>query len=387
MQWYIIFSLCLAILYFTLLLWYKKGWHQQKPAFYNPTVQNTLFYSIIIPARNEAANIGTLLQSIINNNFDNKRYEIIVIDDFSEDATSSIASHFFDQHPTIHGKVIALSQYISPTDRINAFKKKALEIAISVSKGDIIITTDADCKVKSTWIQSIAHCFDNVNTQFVAAPVLLTPNGDKATVLYYFQHLDFMTMQGITAAVNQLKAGNMCNGANLAFRKTAFYEVGGYYDINHLASGDDMMLMHKFEKKYPAGIYFLKSPAAIVTTPVQASIHDFLQQRIRWASKSGKYNDHKLNNALLLVYLFNFNFLVGIILACWQPSIWIMLGTLLVVKACIEFLFLIPVARFFEKSQSLSLFPILQPLHIAYIIMAGWLGYFGKYEWKGRAAR
>lgn len=386
MQLFIYFSITLALLYYLLILAYKYGWHLQNVDYTIPKASNSYFYSIIIPARNEANNIASLLDSIAKNNFPTNQYEIIIVDDFSEDATAAIAQYFLEQNPNVIGKVVNLAKYIKVDEKINAYKKKALDIGISLSKGDIIITTDADCIVSHNWLHCIATAFDNNTTQFVAAPVLLTPY-NKQNILYYFQHLDFMTMQGITAAIQKIKAGNMCNGANLAFSKKAFNEVGGYYDINQLASGDDMMLMNKFHKKYKNGIEYLKNTHAIVSTPVQGSVQQFLQQRIRWASKSGKYNDNALSVSLMIVYFFNLNFLIGAIISLWQPQVWWLFLGLLLIKTFIECLFLIPVARFFGKIQSLSIFPLLQPFHILYIIMAGFLGFIGNYEWKGRITK
>ena len=71
--------------------------------------------------------------------------------------------------------------------------------------------------------------------------------------------MDFMVLQGITGAVVYKNNLSMCNGANLAYEKKAFYEVNGFAGIDHIASGDDMLLMHKIWKKYPDRVHYLKS--------------------------------------------------------------------------------------------------------------------------------
>src|SRR5690606_21511945 len=104
----------------------------------------------------------------------------------------------------------------------------------------------------------------------------------------------------------------------------------------------------------------------------------------RWASKSGKYDDKKMTVVLVLVYLFNLSFLV-LTLAGINNGFYLMLsGAMLMVKVFVELVMLYPVARFFGKTKQLVYFPLLQPLHIAYIIIAGFLGFAGTYTWKGR---
>ena len=103
-----------------------------------------------------------------------------------------------------------------------------------------------------------------------------------------------MTLQGITGASVFKKVHAMCNGANLAYQKDVFFEVGGFEGIDQVASGDDMLLMHKIQTRYPNEIMFLKSKDVIVTTRAAESLKEFINQRIRWASKADRYTDKKI---------------------------------------------------------------------------------------------
>ncbi|KAA5536279.1 glycosyltransferase [Taibaiella lutea] len=380
---FIIITILLFLSYAILMLVYRRGWIRYSMPLHETFPNSAQKISIIIPARNEADNIGKCLHSILSNEFPAAYFEIIVIDDFSEDETASVAGKILNNK---NGRVIALKDYLSKDERINAYKKKALEIAIIIASGDWIITTDADCIAPKNWLKQMHRAMQNEHTQFIAAPVSFIPFS-RRNWLYYFQSLDFMTMQGITAASIANNMGNMCNGANLAFRKSAFNEVGGYKDIDHIASGDDMLLMHKIQSKYPDGIYYLKSEQAIVETPVQANWKAFLNQRIRWSSKADKYNDKKLTAVLALVYLFNFNILVLVIASVWNYNLVFLLFGTVFAKVIVELLFLIPVAKFYGKSNEMIYFTVLQPIHILYIVMAGFLGKFGKYDWKGRTVK
>lgn len=378
----IIISVLLFLAYAVLMLVYARGWHSRKgrPA---AAMQGPLpSITIVIPARDEAAHIASCLQSILAQPYPAGMLEILVIDDFSSDDTAVIAERLLSEK----GRVLRLAQYLSPEQRLNAYKKKALELAIGEAKGEWIITTDADCIAPSGWLQQLSGAMQAEGVQFIAAPVSFTP-ARRHDVLYYFQSLDFMTMQGITAASAALKLGNMCNGANLAFSKAAYQEVDGYKGIDHIASGDDMMLMYKIQQRYPQGICYLKNREAIVATPAQPTWGSFLNQRIRWSSKADKYDDKKLTVILALVYFFNLNFLALGIAGFFDMRCWLMLCLLLIAKVAVELGFLAPVAAFYRKTKELVFFPLLQPLHILYIIMAGFLGKFGSYQWKGRRVK
>lgn len=378
----IIISVLLFLAYTLLMLVYARGWRGRKsPAA--AAVQGSLpSITIVIPARDEAANIGLCLRSILAQPYPAGKLEILVIDDFSSDDTAAIAERLLQDK----GRVLRLAQYLSPEQRLNAYKKKALELAIGEAKGDWIITTDADCTAPARWLQQMSSAMQTKGVQFIAAPVSFTP-ARKHDILYYFQSLDFMTMQGITAASAALKLGNMCNGANLAFSKAAYLEVGGYKGIDHIASGDDMMLMYKIQQRYPQGICYLKDHEAIVATPAQPTWSSFLNQRIRWSSKADQYDDKKLTLILALVYFFNVSLFVLGIGGFFDRRCWLALACLLIAKVAVELWFLVPVAAFYRKTKELAFFPLLQPLHILYIIMAGFLGKFGSYQWKGRRVK
>ena len=176
----------------------------------------------------------------------------------------------------------------------------------------------------------------------------------------------------------------MCNGANLAYERKLFYEVDGFAGIDHIASGDDMLLMHKIAKKYPGKIYYLKSVDAIVSTQPMQTWKQFFNQRIRWASKATHYDDKRIFFVLLLVYLLNLFFPVMLIAGFWDNQFWFLFLIAWILKTVIELPFFYSVSQFFNKQWAVKFFFFFQPLHIFYIIISGILGQFGKYEWKGR---
>lgn len=369
----------LAIAYALLILLYRIGWSGQQ--IFNPadSFRPNTSISVVIPARNEEANIAACIRSITSQHYPQDILQIIVVDDHSEDATASIAIKAGEGRV----QVVSLREALAGK-QINAFKKQALATGIAASTGKLIITTDADCIAPQNWLRNIAAVYEKTQAAMIVAPVAF--NNSQRTV-ELFQSLDFMMMQGITVASHRLKLGSMANGANLAFTREAYTTVGGYEGTTHLASGDDYLLLHKIEQIYPGNIHYLKSTEAIVHTPAQPDWRSFLQQRIRWASKNGKYSDHRLTAILLLVYLFNVSILILTIAATLHPELWTILLGILAGKILSELILLYPVARFFQKKAELWHFPWLQPLHILYIILAGFLGMKGGYRWKGRSVK
>ena len=199
--------------------------------------------------------------------------------------------------------------------------------------------------------------------------------------------MDFLTLQGITAASVGAGFHSMCNGANLCYSKEAFYKVNGFKDVDHIASGDDMLLMHKLYSMFSTQVHYCKSAESIVLTNPVETVAAFFRQRIRWASKADQYNDKRIFWVLLLVYLLNVFLLVLFIGGIFNSSLWILLAGSLLFKTIVELIFLMPVASFFQKEKLLLWFPLAQPFHIIYTVIAGWLGKFGSYEWKGRKVK
>ena len=374
-------SLVLFFIYAALILYYAISW-SQIPAYgkrTKPNEKRETLLSIIIPARNEAQNIKACLDSICNQSYPKELYEVIVVDDHSTDNTAAIIKQYQNV------KLITLSEYAGKG--LNSYKKKAIEIAIAQSKGELIITTDADCIVPPNWLQTAASFYQQTNAAFIAMPVSINCS---SSFIEIFQALDFMTLQGITGASVYKKVHSMCNGANLAYTKKAFEQANGFKGFDNIASGDDMLLMHKIYKQQPDKVFFLKSKEVIVqTTPVK-TVKEFFYQRIRWASKADKYDDKRIFAVLLLVYLFNALLLILPVIGIvknYQFNLFRFWLSLAILKTIIELIFLFPVAKFFDKQRLLWLFPLAQPFHILYTVIAGWLGKFGSYRWKERKVR
>lgn len=377
MNIFLIIILLLGVSYGLLLLWYGLGW-KRLPAFVpSKTVSGHTRVTVIIPARDEEENLPGLLSALQSQSYPAALLEVIIIDDFSTDNTAEVVRSF----PAPNVRLLRLSDHLDISQRLNSYKKKAIEMAIGQATGQLIVTTDADCVMGPRWIEVMVQFYETYQPKFIAAPVSFYKEHNFFKIL---QSLDFMNMQGITGAVTQLRIGTMCNGANLAYEKAAFLEVGGFKGIDNIASGDDMLLMYKIYRKYPDSIGYLKHEEAIVRTLPVDTFKAFMHQRIRWSSKADKYDDKRLTWMLAVVYLWNAALLGMGVAAFFYPALWNWLAISLLLKITVELYFMIPIARFFRKTHLLGWVIPGQLFHIPYIVVAGWLGKFGSYQWKGR---
>jgi cellulose synthase/poly-beta-1,6-N-acetylglucosamine synthase-like glycosyltransferase len=338
--------------------------------------QSSTQFTVIIPARNEAANIKACVDSILAQDYPTDAFEIIVIDDFSEDDTAFIVTALSQQYSQV--RLIQLADHCKDGETL-AYKKKAIEIAVAEAKGDWILTTDADCIVPKKWLLLYNAYIQEHQPCFVAAPVMFIKT---AGILNQFQVLDFLALQGITAAAVGAGKHSMSNGANLGFEKTAFIAVGGYQGVDHIASGDDMFLMHKMKQTLHKPVGYLFHPDAIVLTAAMDTWKSFIMQRIRWASKARYYDDRSITMVLTLVYFFNLSFVLLAFMGSWSTLL-----IALAFKTFFELFFLDPVANFFKMQPGLKYFVFYQPIHIVYNIAAGLFGQLKTYSWKGRKVK
>ncbi len=364
----------LAIGYACLIIFYYMGWllipKQKASVLFEPKIA----FSILVAARNEEASIQNCLGSIIQQNYPSSLFEIIVINDHSNDKTAKIVEEIIASNPIINIRLIdaELAGFSG--------KKNAITAGISIANFDLIVLTDADCTRGNLWLSSLDSFVQQKSVKMIYAPVFF----HAATMFEKFQSLEFAGLVGIGGAAIQLKNPNMCSAANLIFTKDAFNEVGGYLNNEHVASGDDEFLLHKIFKKYPDDVYFLKDERAIVYTSPNGSMEQLTQQRRRWVSKSTKYEERHITAILVGAYFFNLSMLLNVIMSIFYEGFWQVGLTQLLIKMFAEGLILGSILHFFKRKQLLLLMPLVQPFHILYVIIIGIWANVNTYTWKER---
>ena len=363
---YLFLSL-LALWYFSVFLFYRTAWNKIPSA----TNQNDKdFVSVIVACRNEQDNISNIIQKVKMQNFDKNRFEMIMVNDHSTDATLQI----LEKEAAIWHKlkVVCLNEG-------EVGKKSAIEKGISFAKGDIILCTDADCSVGRNWIATIVNYFADEKIKMVSAPVLFE---NKKGIFQQLQSLEFLSLIGSGAAAIGRGKSIFCNGANLAYRKSVFLEVNSF--DNNIASGDDVFLMHQIKQKYANGIAFAKQKEAIVKTSSQPNISAFINQRKRWAAKSGSYKDWDTIVISILVFLMNISITTLLVLSLFNMQWLEVFLTLFLVKYIADYLFLLPVLKFFRKRNLAFWILPFEIFYCFYIVLIVILSFTNSFEWKGR---
>lgn len=356
-------------IYSLIILLFSIGWIKLK-AFQNTSLSNTIPVSIIIACRNEEENISSLIKSLINQTFPKEKTEIIIVDDHSEDNTARILNNLIQDYN--HIRLIRLPEKLRG-------KKNGIAYGIENSTSNIIITTDADCIMSPNWLSALVKYYVQFKPQLLAGPVAIKP-GNK--LFRKFQALEFLSLIGSGAGSIGINHAIMNNGANLLFEKKAFLNSD---QQTHYTSGDDIFLMLDIKKKNSKRIHFIKSKEAVVYTKATGSIHDFFNQRIRWASKSKAYRDFDIIFTALTVFSTNIILVLCLFFSFGFPSFLMIFVTLFIIKSVVDLTTLIPVSKFFHQQKLLWLFLPLQIIYPFYIIFTAILGLIGNFKWKGRS--
>jgi cellulose synthase/poly-beta-1,6-N-acetylglucosamine synthase-like glycosyltransferase len=274
-------------------------------------------------------------------------YEIIVVDDHSSDNTSQIVSSFKS------------SENLKLFSNNGEGKKKAIKTGVENSHGELIITTDADCRMGKKWIGSIVSYFKNTGADLIIGPV--TIRGNKS-IFSRFQELEFFSLQGITAGSAAIGNPVMCNGANLAFTRTA-YDKHSLNLYDEVSSGEDVFLLHSIKKENAAKIRFFESKEAVVSTGAVKSVFGFLRQRARWLSKAGYYTDRFTIFLGIITFAVIIDLLAMFITGFFYPVCFYLLGALLLIKAIPDALLLFEITR---RRGSLQLMKWFIPAELVY---------------------
>ncbi len=362
-------TLVLIIVYSAMLFWFAMGWKRiRKP-------ENTVVpvpITIIVPARNEAANIQFCLHDLLQQDYPQQFLNIVVVDDGSDDETADIAEELSRIHSNL--QVLRLPNA--------GGKKQALQQGIMNASTELIATVDADCRISPSWISSIVARQQSANAVMVLGPVVLIPS---STLFERIQQLEFLAIMGITGGAASLGNPIMANGANLLFSKKAFIEAGGYSgSIN--PSGDDVFLMLKI--KALGSVVFAKDARAVISSKPMPNFSSFWQQRKRWLSKKGSYSDWNVKLTALITYFANVAGVLALLgcainLVFPLGAIDFLLGAVLA-KTIVDYFFIRMVSS--ELLPTCGLWQIIpaQLFILIYTTTLGILGNVSTYEWKGR---
>lgn len=335
-----------------------------------------LFFSVIIPVRNESGNILNLLGDLNAQTLESEKFEVVIVDDDSSDGTYElIKRHQFDFKFSL-----TLLKLEVESNFKGSFKKKALTLGVLNSNGNYIVTTDGDCRVTEKWLSSLNNFLNRSYAECVTGPVTFK----EGSLFQNMQTLEFAFLIATGAASLNIKFPNMCNGANLAFSKKAFFEVNGYEGNAHIPSGDDEFLMHKIYKRFPQKVRFLKDNEFTVLTIAKETIQSLFFQRRRWAGKWSMYSDKKISLFAAFYFVYNLIFIISLIMVILDAFPLGIFFTLVFSKIILNFIFLKTTLNFLKKKLFIPIFILTEMIYPFYIAILGIASNFGHYEWKGR---
>jgi len=364
---FLFFTFIVCTIYFSIILSLAFGWEKIKIYRKVKSSPSGFFISLIVPFRNEEKNIPPLINSLSNQSLDQNHFEILLIDDNSTDNSWNIARQEISGRQNI--RCLKLNNVSG--------KKNAIKYGIENSEGELIVTTDADCWHHKEWLKTIHGFYNEKRPKLLIGPVIM--KGEN--VFEKIQSLDFFSLVASGAGACGLNHPIMCNGANLAFEKEVFSDLQDPLNQN-FESGDDVFLMHKIKKAFPGKVLFIKSENAMVYTKAEKTIYNFLEQRMRWASKSKGYKDMDTIITAIAVLAMNCLLLGTFITAFAKAELIYLFAFQLITKSIADFILLQKVATFYKAKKLLYYFIPTQLLNILLIPLIAISGFKPKINWK-----
>ena len=346
-------ALIISVLYLILISIFMIGWWRT-PYFVpraNKITDSKI--SIIVACRNEEANLPHLLSALTQQSYQN--FELILVNDHSEDNTLTLIETSKGKFPNF--------LVVNATD---FGKKNAIKEGILKATADLIVTTDADCIPSTKWLESIVNFQHVFPIDLIICPVKLSNHQNFFSQL---QSLEFTSLVASGAGAAGAGMPILCNGANLAFTKSAWLQSQGELHEDEL-SGDDVFLLLSIKKRGGV-IRFLKSESAIVETESASSLSSFIKQRKRWASKSPSYTDWVLIYTACVVFAMSVLQLFLLISSFFEPCFWQLFSIVLVFKYLIDLVILYSVKRFFQLKRVWFYALILSVLYPFYVMIVG----------------
>ena len=359
----------IAIVYVLAISWLIYGF-TKVPVYTKKEVTPKTTFSILVPFRNEAENLPILLESIAKLKYPKDLFEVLLIDDASEEKFQIPNSKF----------QITLTNSIRQS---NSPKKDAITTGIPLANNEWIVTTDADCVIPKNWLLTMDAFIQNHTVEMIAGAVTYDC---KPSFLHHFQQLDLTSLQGATIGSFGLNKGFMCNGANFAYTKSIFEKLNGFEGNDKIASGDDVFLLQKAIEKFLDEVHYLKAKEVIVSTKPTETWKSLFYQRVRWAAKTSSYKSSFGKLLGLIVFFGNLSFVIGFfyfLLGFWSYSVFVLVAFL---KFLIDFVLLYATNKFLSKNRikSLLLSSLFYPFFSSTVAL---YSLFGSYEWKDRRFR
>jgi poly-beta-1,6-N-acetyl-D-glucosamine synthase len=327
--------------------------------------------SIIICARNEAENLKAFLPSVLEQDYPD--YEVIVVNDCSEDNSYDILGKYHIQYP--HLKISTINK----DPKFTHNKKFAQFIGIKAANNDILLFTDADCQPESDkWLEGMTSHFVN-EVAFVLG--YGSYKREKGLLNKYILY-DSITiaMQYLGMAIRGIPY--MGVGRNLAYRRSLFFEKKGFGSHNHIASGDDDLFVNTNASAKNTCVEFRKETHT--KSVPSSSLNEWIKQKKRHLTTAPYY---KFRDKALLIaepltrILFYSLFIILISFTFLWPYVAALFGIRLIAQTIVMIL----VQKKLNESGLVAyslIFDIFSPVINGILLLINTLTRSGKNRWK-----
>ena len=333
--------------------------------------------SIIIAIRNGEDALPKLLRDLSSQDYVGV-LEFILVDDQSEDSTKQLIEEMstkdkrFKYKSSVHG------------DSSLNYKKRALDAGIQKARGEWLLFSDADCRLKSTWVRGMASYFE----QDVDYVVGFSEVERGTRLVTRFQSFDFlMLMIAARGSTNSGKAW-ASSGQNQAYRKSLYKKVGGYSQIANKLQGDDSLFLQICRKQNSAKVIFADKPECRTIARQEKTWRAFIKQRMRWAGDANIMWEFNVSfflsmlTTFLLPLLLLVTFFAGII---HDPYYFTVFVKFLTLHFILEYILYFVGAHQLAKPIQFIDFCLWFIIHIPYIVLMGIGSFFAnQLVWRER---
>lgn len=259
------------LLFLLIAPWYelflvKRRQSQQHDPSFQPLV------SILIPGWNEEVGLVATIKTVLASSY--RSLEIVVVNDGSTDNSDAVMKRFLEQYTWAMRHVPSATPILYHYQQ-NAGKAVALNTAIALSHGEIVVSIDADCVMDKDCIASFVESMHDPSIMAACGNVKV---GNPGHVLSHVQLVEYAASFYARQADALLGTLYVISGAAGAFRRTVF-DVVGTYGTALRGGGEDVDLSIRVQQ---AGMKIAYCPGAIVYTEVPTTLQGLVKQRKRW---------------------------------------------------------------------------------------------------------
>lgn len=327
---------------------------------------------VIVPAKNEAAALPATLDALRVQDLPAGLWQARLVDDGSADGTGAALAAAAEE-----ARARGLDWQALATASGSGGKKRAIAAGLAAGDRAWTVVLDADARPGPGWLSALLAAMD-AETGLLAGPAVFDGRGPFGALVA----LEYAGWLSAGLASFAIGRPLFASGANLAWRRRAFAEAGGYEGLEHLPSGDDTLLIQRIAGRTAWALRATLDPAAAVRTRGPESLRAFWRQRVRWTSSEKAFEDRgALAAAVGLYAVFALTAALPLAALAGLAPVWAAAAAL-ALKGIPDARLVVPGARALGQGRRLALLPLVWLLQLAYGLVVPWVGTFGGFRWR-----